>query len=150
MVSGKLIHLIETHEGEITNRIMAEIRRDPGLTHLRMVTEGELRRRSNSIVKNLGHWLVGKNQDEMAAEYEAIGRRRFEEDVPLHEMVRALFFIKDKMVDFLNEQGFNLDAVTLYAEEELERRVGRFFDLLVIHLVSGYEAAWGHTPHAVA
>jgi len=150
MVSGKLIHLIETHEGEITNRIMAEIRRDPDLTHLRTVTEGELRRRSNSIVKNLGHWLVGKNQEEMAKEYEAVGKRRFEEDVPLHEVVRALFFIKDKMVDFVGEQGFNLDALTLYAEEELERHIDRFFDVLVIHLVRGYEVAWRHGMHTAA
>jgi hypothetical protein len=150
MVSGKLIHLIETHEGEITNRIMAEIRRDPDLTHLRTVTEGELRRRSNSIVKNLGHWLVGKNQQEMAKEFETLGKRRFGEDVPLHEVVRALFLIKDKMVDFVAEQGFNLDALTLYAEEELERHVDRFFDVLVIHLVRGYETAWRHAVHTAA
>jgi hypothetical protein len=29
----------------------------------------------------------------------------------------------------------------LYAEEELEHRVGRFFDILVYHLVKGYESA---------
>jgi hypothetical protein len=150
MVSGRLIHLIESHEGEITNRIMAEIRRDPDMTHLRTITEGELRRRSNSIVKNLGHWLIGKNQEEMAREYEALGKRRFEEGVPLHEVVRALFFVKEQLVDFVAEQGFNLDALTLYAEEELERHVDRFVDVLVIHLVRGYETAWRRTVHAAA
>lgn len=150
MVSGKLIHLIETHEGEISNRIMAEIRRDPDLTHLRMISESELRRRGDIIVKNLGHWLVGRNQEEMAKEHEALGKRRFEEGIPLHEVVRALFYIKDTMVDFLAEQGFNLDALTLYAEEELERHVDRFFDVLVIHLVRGYETAWRRSMHAAA
>ncbi|MGO9228122.1 MAG: hypothetical protein ACLQKA_02765 [Bryobacteraceae bacterium] len=150
MVSGKLIHLIESHEGEISNRIMGEIRRDPDLTHLRMVSEGELRRRGDAIVKNLGYWLVGKNQDEMAQEYEALGRRRFEENIPLHEVVQAMFYIKNTMVDFVGEQGFNLDALTLYAEEELERRIDRFFDLLVIHLARGYESAWRRGAHAAA
>jgi hypothetical protein len=152
MVSAKLIQVIETNEGEITNRIMAEIHRDPGLTHLRMLTEPELRRRGNMIVKNLGHWLVGRNQEEMAKEFETLGKRRFGEDIPLHEVVRALFIIKEKMADFINEQGFNLDALTLYAEEELERHVDRFFDVLVIHLVRGYESAWhhAHAAHAMA
>jgi len=152
MVSGKLIQLIETNESEITNRIMAEIRRDPDLIHLRTLTETELRRRGTKIVKNLGHWLVGGNQEEMAREFEALGRRRFAEGIPPHEVVRALFIVKEKMGDFVNEQVFNLDALTLYAEEELERRVDRFFDVLVIHLVRGYEQAWSHsrTVHAVA
>ena len=149
MVSGKLTHLIETHEAEITNRIMAEIRRDPGLAHFRTVTEAELRRRGNSIVKNLGHWLVGKNQDEMALEFESLGQKGFEDQVPLHEVVRALFFVKDKIFDFVAEQGFNMDALTLYAEEELERHVDHFFDVLVVHLVRGYESAW-HRRHAAA
>jgi len=152
MVSGKLIQLIEANEGEISNRIMAEIHRDPGLTHLRMLSDAELRRRGNKIVKNLGHWLVSWNQEEMAKEFENLGKRRFEENIPLHEVVRALCVIKVKMIDFVNEQGFNLDALTLYAEEELERRVDRFFDLLVIHLVRGYETEWhrARAAHAAA
>ena len=32
--------------------------------------------------------------------------------------------------------------MALYSEEQFERRVGRFFDLLVLHLVHGYETAW--------
>jgi hypothetical protein len=40
--------------------------------------------------------------------------------------------------------------VDLYAEEELERRVGRFFDELTIHMVRGYETAWHRAAHAAA
>ena len=38
----------------------------------------------------------------------------------------------------------------LYAKEELERRVGRFFDELTIHMVRGYETAWRRAAHAAA
>jgi hypothetical protein len=38
----------------------------------------------------------------------------------------------------------------LHAEEELERRVDRFFDELVIHLIRGYEGAWRRAAHAAA
>jgi hypothetical protein len=36
---------------------------------------------------------------------------------------------------------FDKNTLALYAEEELDRRLGRFFDLLTIHMVRGYEKA---------
>jgi hypothetical protein len=54
------------------------------------------------------------------------------------------------MFDFVGEQGLTKDSVELYAEEELERRVGRFFDVLVIHMARGYETAWRRAVRAGA
>jgi hypothetical protein len=36
----------------------------------------------------------------------------------------------------------------LYAEEELDRRVGRFFDLSIVDLVRGYESGRRHVVAA--
>ena len=142
MLSGKLICLIESHEEEIAASITRSIRRHPELGHLGGLPEAELGERAREILKNLGYWLAHGKEEELAHEYEGIGRARFEESVPLRESVRGLCLIKDKMIDFVDEQGFDNDCLTLYAEEQLERRVGRFFDLLVIHMASGYETAW--------
>jgi len=150
MLSGKLIHLIESHDEEITARIVRSIRHHPELAHLGKLPESELRAQGQEILKNLGHWLASANEEKLAHEYEAIGKVRFAESVPLHESVRGLCLIKDKMIDFVDEQGFDYDCLALYAEEQLERRVGRFFDLLLTHLVRGYETAWQHAAHAVA
>jgi hypothetical protein len=59
----------------------------------------------------------------------------------LHEAVRGLFLVKDKMIEFIQEQAFAKTAVQLYAEGEFEHRVDKFFDLLICHLVRGYEGA---------
>jgi hypothetical protein len=150
MLSGKLIRLIEVHQQEITDRLLRDIHRYPELTHLRQLPEVELRERSQNILENLGYWLAQTNEDEIAHKYVGIGKGRFHEGVPLHESVHALFLIKEKMFDFIGEQGFPPDALQLYAEEELERRVGRFFDLLVLHLVRGYEEAWRKAAYATA
>ena len=150
MLSGKLIRLIETHQQEITNRLLRDIRLHPDFVHLRQVPESELRERGQVILDNLGYWLAAGNQEELAAKYEAIGKTRFEASVPLHESVHALCLIKQKMLDFVGEQGFHPDTLELYAEEELGYRVGRFFDLLVIHLVRGYETAWHKAELAAA
>jgi hypothetical protein len=148
MLSARLIRLIETHQEEISARALHDIRLHPDLSQIRNLQDLELRERARRILGQLGKWLA--EDEELAREYEHLGDTRFEESIPLHESVRALFIIKDKMIDFVKEQGVKRDSVELYAEEELERRVDRFFDELVIHLVRGYEGAWRRAAHAAA
>jgi hypothetical protein len=144
MLSGKLIQLIEDHQEQITDSLIHEIRHHPDLVHLRKVPDAELRERGQLILQNLGHWLAAGHEQEIAETYEKLGKSRFEHDVPLHESVRVLLMTKEKMISFISHQGLAKTPIELYAEEELDRRVGRFFDMLVIHLVRGYEMAWQH------
>jgi hypothetical protein len=150
MLSGKLIRLIETHAEEIALRVVGAIRRNPDCLHLAAVPEEELWDRCREILKNLGHWLEYANEEVLDREYEALGKLRHRESVPLYECLHGLYLMKDGMNDFVHEQGVDRDCVALYAEEELERRVGRFFDLLAIHMARGYEIAWRHAMHAYA
>jgi len=150
MLSGKLIHLIEVHQEQIAANVLQEVHRHPDLAGLRKLSDVELRERGQQILEHLGHWLSAGHEAEIAQHYEILGRARFEESVPLHESVRALTIIKDKMIEFVHDQGLARTSVDLYAEEELERRVGRFFDELIIHMVRGYETAWRRAAHAVA
>jgi hypothetical protein len=52
------------------------------------------------------------------------------------------------MVDFVREQGLARDTIDVFAEEELEYRVARFFDGLVYHIVKGCETAHAATAAA--
>lgn len=142
MLSGKLIHLIESHAEQITSLSIQKIRRDPKLAHLARLPDGELDERGREILKNLGHWLVDKEKIER--EYESIGKERYDESVPLHEAIRGLCLVKETMFDFIHEEATECNCMELYVEEELERRVGRFFDLLIIHLACGYEIELRH------
>jgi hypothetical protein len=150
MLSGKLIHLIEAHQEQIAANVIHEIRRHPDLVHLRKLPDAELRERGQQILENLGHWLAAGHEAEIEHRYESLGKARFEEGIPLHESVRALCMVKDKMIDFISEQAVMKNSVELYAEEEFERRIGRFFDALIIHMARGYEAASRHAAHAAA
>jgi hypothetical protein len=141
MVSGKFVHLIETHGDEIVNRVIDEIRRLPEMANVRLLLEPELHEWREELIENLGHWLRTANELDLAHRYEQRGKRRFEENIPLHECVQALCLVREKMVDCIEEHIGSKDTMELYAEEELERRLGRFFDVLVIHFVRGYERA---------
>ena len=141
MLSGKFVHLIESHWDEVASRVIDQIRREPQMTHIRGLTESELHEWGQVLLENLGHWLSAGNEDELAQKDEHLGKLRCEQDVPLHETVRCLCIAREKMLDFVEEHIFSKNVMELYAEEELDRRLGRFFDVLTVHLVKGYERA---------
>jgi hypothetical protein len=150
MLSGKLIHLIEEHWGEITSRVLDEIRRNPEMSHIRTLPEPELREWGQNILHNLGHWLEAGNEAALSHHYEDLGRIRFTENVPLHESVRGLCILRQKMVDYVQDNFFAKNTLEFCAEEELVQRLSRFFDVQVCALVRGYERALRLAAHVEA
>ena len=141
MLSGRLVHLIESRWEEVVSSVISQIRREPEMAHYRAILECELREWGQDLLQNLGHWLTAGKEDEVAHRYEQIGKQRYEEDIPLHESVHCLCIVRERVLDFVEEHVFNKNSLELYEEEELDRRLGRFFDLLTIHMVKGYERA---------
>ncbi len=141
LLSSKLIQLIEDHWDPITNGIIKEIQRNPRLRHIGALPEGELRDRARDILEHLGHWLSGPHEDELARRFQAIGAARFTDAIPLAEVVLAYIVVKTRLIDYVRGQGLVQNPVALYAEEELQHTVGRFFDSIIYHVVCGYEEA---------
>lgn len=141
MLSGKLVHLIESHWEEILSRVLTRISREPQMAHYRAVVESEMREWGQILLRNLGHWLSAAKEEEIAHQYERLGRQRCEAHIPLHESVRCLAIVREHVLDFVEEHVYSKTSLELYEEEELDRRLGRFFDLLTIHMVKGYEDA---------
>ncbi|MCC7174387.1 MAG: hypothetical protein IT159_04250 [Bryobacterales bacterium] len=141
MVSRTLVQMIEDNYERITARVMTRLRQDPDLVHVAGLPPSELADRTREVLKNLGRWLVAGREGETAHRYELLGRHRYEEAIPLHEVVRSLQILRESIVNFAREQGLAQSHVQLYAQEELEHLVGLFFDAAVYHVVHGYEAA---------
>jgi len=134
MLSGQLVHQIETHWNQIMASAIEQVQREPGLAHIRVHFPIDSEDWAQVMLQNLGH-------SEIACKYEELGRVRFEEDVPLHESVQALFILREKILNYVQDHLMDKNTLALYAEEELDRRLGRFFDILTIHMIRGYEAA---------
>lgn len=149
MLSSRLIRMIGDHWEEITARVVRQIRIQAALRELGKLPEPELRERARELLLNLGHWLVCP-EEELAGRYQRLGETRFEEGIPLHELVCALHLIKEQMIEYVREQGICQTSVDVYAEEELLYNVDRVFDKLVYHVVRGYERALRGHARAVA
>ena len=150
MLSGRLVHLIEANSTSIIQQVISQIRRDPDLVNVSTLPDAELREYGEHLLDRLGHWLAGGTEQELADYYEGTGRLRFEEGVPLNEAVKGLFLVKNKMIDFVLNQAAARTYMQLYAEEEFEHCIDRFFDILVWRLVKGYEQALRKTARAAA
>jgi hypothetical protein len=141
MLSARLLHLIESNWDEIAARLIRAIRRHPDMSNLAARPEIELREWCRDVLRNLNQALTGSGEGDWKERFEIYGHVRFEENIPLHEAVLRAHGLKNQIFAYLAEQGLPSTALNLYAEEELERRLGRFFDSMVYHLVLGYEDA---------
>jgi hypothetical protein len=146
MLSSRLINLIEGHWESLTDRLIRQIRSDPRLGHIGSLPDAELRDRAREILQHLGDWLTASDEQQVAGRFERAGRIRFEDGIPLHEVVLTYIRIKDRTLEFVRDRGIGPDMVELYAEEEFEMHVGHFFDSLIYHLVRGYERAMKREP----
>ena len=141
MLSTRMVRRIESNWEVIASRLIAAVREHPDLPNLSRKNDLEIREWCRKILENLGRLLQLKKDEEVAQYFQGLGKIRFEENIPLHEAVLRLHILKDKIIGFAHEQGFPMTAMELHAEEELELRVGRFFDASVYHIVRGYENA---------
>jgi len=141
MLSIRLVQLIETHWEEIATRLINEVKKHPETQSLAHRPDAELRAWCRDIMENLEALLAARKEDQVQRRFRVLGRRRFEENIPLHEAVMRLQLLKAEIFNFVHEQGFPMTVLELYREEELQVLIGRFFDACVFQVVRGYEEA---------
>lgn len=147
MVSVKQIHFIEEHWESIAGRALGRIRRE--MPHSHAFSDAMILERVEDLFGHLGDWLTAPDP-ELLARYEEVGRKRAAAHVQLHDLVRMLQIIRLCAIDYVRENDLSDSSFTLRAENELEYNIDRFFDLVIYHMVKGYEAALRETTAAAA
>lgn len=137
----RLVQLIENNWEEVAARAWLAVQKHPDMPVLAQQSKADMRDWCQAILENLGELLAAPKHEDLKKRFLLAGRIRFEEQIPLHEAVLRFQILKDKIIGFVHEQGFQMTALQLYSEEELEQRMGRFFDACVYNVVRGYEEA---------
>ena len=140
LLSGRLVQLIENHTEGVSDAFSKKIRSNARLPTIARLPATELAAWGRDALGSLKTSLLDGSHD-LERRYRMYGCARFEESIPLHEAVLRLFLLKESVIEFVHEQAVPMTAVDLYAEEELDQRVGHFFDAAIYHLVCGYENA---------
>jgi len=134
-----LLQRIEDNWEKIANAVIKARNNDPHLSHYRNLSDPEIRERVRDLTSNLARWLTTKDEAKLAAHFEKLGRNRYLEGMPLHEVIQKLNTIKRAIRSYVSEENYALSAVEIYAELELLRCMAAFFDFVVYRVAKGYE-----------
>ena len=140
----ELVNLIEGHADELAEMMVRKIRESPRMAGYHRFGDTELADRARLVYANLEKWLEAESEDQVKNEYHLIGRRRYEERIPLSQLVWGLLLTRRVLWEFVESQGWE-SVEDLQRNLDLEIRVVRFFDRAILHAVTGYESA-GSAP----
>ncbi len=101
----------------------------------------EERERAKDLSTKLSLWLLERDESRFAAHFEALGRRRCQEGMPLHEVIQKLNIIKRAIRRYVSEQNYSLTPIEIYQELEVLRAMAGFFDFVIFRVAKGYEEA---------
>jgi hypothetical protein len=152
MIAAKLVELIEIHASRLTADVTHDLATNPRTAGFRTVPREELEQRVFQILHHLGNWIGDAKSPKVEAEFAGWGSRRFEQGIPISEIVYGIIVLKQHLRRYIRDNGL-VDAafprtesdyvlpMHLYTLQELNARVGEFFDEALYHLIRGYEVA---------
>ena len=151
MISMKLIELIQAHAAHLSHDTAADLMTNERTSGFRTVPQRDVEKRLFQIFNDLGNWIGDPGNQRVRTEFEAWGQRRFGQKIPLSQVVYAIIVIKHHLRRYIADHGL-VDAsfpriegdyvlpMHLHSLQDLNVRVGEFFDEALYHLARGYEA----------
>lgn len=141
MLSDRLVNTIENHWEHIAERAIDAVHRDPEVPNYQSLKDEELRDRARHLLSNLGQWLASRDESLIAQRYEKLGRCRFDEGMPLHEVIYKLQLLKRMVLEHARDAHLEMNALQLYSEQEFLTSVDGFFDRIIYRVAKGFSEA---------
>ena len=151
MLGAHLLQLIQAHAGRLSRDVMDDLMTNARTPTFRRLNPTDVETRVSALFYNLGKWIGDADETAVRDEYEDMGRARCREGVPVSELVYALLVSKSHLRRYIREHGLvdfagdrvaaqELLPLELHSIQEVNYRVGEFFDRALYHLARGYEA----------
>jgi hypothetical protein len=152
MIGAKLIEMIEIHANQLSRDIARDLTTNERTRGFRAVPFEELTPRLFQIIHDLGNWMGDPSSLKVKDAFMAWGARRFDQKIPLSEVVYAIIILKQHLRHYIADNGLveasfprvEQDYVLpmhLHSLQELVATVHQFFDEALYYLVLGYEQA---------
>jgi hypothetical protein len=139
MIALKLVRLIETHSEQLAHSLMYKVDECTKCAEFKkLVARQEQENRALEIYQNLSDWLLNKTEHDLFTTYTAIGKRRFEQGVPFHQLIWALLLSKQNLWDFIEHEVVEESAMLLRGEFELLRLLDQFYERSLYYAALGY------------
>jgi hypothetical protein len=150
MISARLIELIENHANRLTTDVVKDLAANPRTPGFRTVPRQDLEERVFELFHHLGNWIGSPKAERVEAEFSEWGRHRFGQGIPISEIVYAIIILKQHLRRYIQDNGLvdaafpRIDSdyvlpMHLHTLQDLNARVGEFFDEALYYLTRGYE-----------
>ena len=161
MIAEKLVELVEIHAARLSADVARDLVTNDRTRGFHKVPTADLEERVFRLFHHLGDWISNRRSEKVKAEFAEWGRRRFDQEIPLSEIVYAIIVLKQHLSRYIGDNGL-VDAafprteseyvlpMHLHSLQELNTRVGEFFDEALYQLTCGYEQRARREPPAVA
>jgi hypothetical protein len=139
MLATYLLRIIERHSDALADALVEDLTTNERTPSYRRLEPETLRERTHAVYRHLVDWLADGTDVQIAARFDALGQQRFDEHVPLEELVYAIILTKRHVRDSvsrLNEIG---SAIELHYVIDLHAMIDLFFDRALHATVTGYE-----------
>ena len=141
MTLYRLVRLIETHSNELASAHLNRLHNSEATSDYFLVPDEDVRDRVYDIYRNLGDWLITRDEFDLEQRYEKIGARRAMQNIPFSQVAWAIVLTKDNLWHFLKQDsGFDRPVEAL-GELELLQMLDRFFERAIYYAARGYEQA---------
>ena len=134
MQAAELVRMIQEHDGPMLEGLFGELRTNLGTSHYHRLSNEELLRRGRAVLLQLVEWLKARNPAAVHRFSHALGQQRFEEGIPLGQVVLSFILGEKQIWQFASQQGQQ-------PEEGLRLEVSEFFARMTYSTALGYEAS---------
>lgn len=159
MVAEKLVELIEIHANRLATDVTQDLITNERTRGFRAVRRVDLEERIFRLFHHLGDWIGNRRSEKVQTEFTDWGRRRFDQGIPLSEIIYSIVILKQHLRRYIRDNGMveasfpriegdYLLPMHLNSLQELNAQVGRFFDEALYHLACGYEESARHAEGA--
>lgn len=146
MFDTHLVDLVERDAELLARRTVNKIMNREETKHYRGLSEERVYERTHDVFKRLGFWLGGdKEKADIRGYYTRTGVQRYQEGIPLAEVIMALMLIKRELWLYADENKVLTSAFDFRQALEHNNTVVQFFDRCIYFVAIGYEAELAHS-----
>jgi hypothetical protein len=140
MIYLKIMEVLKTDADHLSKRVVKDLLNRGETEYHKKYSEDIMYERVFDVYSTLGYWLDrARPKEEIRKHFRELGKKRFDDGIPLHEVIMFLMLIKRHLWLYLLEKHFFESSYELMKSLEMNNRVVLFFDRAILAASMGYE-----------
>jgi len=140
MVYEKIMEVLRNDSAQLAQRVVQDLFERSETEFHTKFSKDIVYERVYDVYSTLSYWLdAARSNEEIRKHFLEMGKKRFKEGLPMHELIMFHMLIKRNLWLYLLEKHFFESTYELMKGLELNNRIVLFFDRAIVASVMGYE-----------